>query len=76
MERQLARRPKIDIPTIVLYGADDGIARPGPNASPQEQATFTALMARRVIEGAGHFMPREKPGVVASAMLEVLTATK
>jgi pimeloyl-ACP methyl ester carboxylesterase len=76
MERQLARRPKIEIPTIVLYGADDGIARPAATATPQEQATFTALIARRVVDGAGHFMPREKPGAVASAMLEVLKATK
>src|SRR5215831_15944048 len=28
MERQLAQRPKINVPVITLYGAEDGIARP------------------------------------------------
>jgi pimeloyl-ACP methyl ester carboxylesterase len=30
------------------------------------------LMARRVIAGAGHFLPREKPEAVSAAVLEVL----
>jgi pimeloyl-ACP methyl ester carboxylesterase len=72
MEQELARRPKIQIPTIVMYGAIDGIARPPANSSPIERASFTSLVARRVIEGAGHFVPREKPEVVSSAILEVL----
>ncbi len=42
VERQLAERPKITVPTIVLYGADDGVARP-PADSPAERALFPAL---------------------------------
>jgi pimeloyl-ACP methyl ester carboxylesterase len=72
MEQQLAQRPKIEVPTIVLYGSDDGIARPAPEASPAERALFTALVARRVVAGSGHFMPREKPEAVSSAILELL----
>jgi pimeloyl-ACP methyl ester carboxylesterase len=75
VERQLAERPKIDVPSIVLYGADDGIGRP-PADSPAERAPFTALVARRVIAGAGHFLPREQPDAVSSAILELLTATR
>ena len=75
VERQLAERPKIDVPSIVLYGADDGVGAP-PADTPAERASFTALVARKVIEGAGHFLPREKPGVVSSAMLELLDATR
>jgi pimeloyl-ACP methyl ester carboxylesterase len=30
------------------------------------------LIARRVIPGAGHFLPRENPGAVSAAVLEVL----
>jgi pimeloyl-ACP methyl ester carboxylesterase len=30
------------------------------------------LVARRVIAGAGHFLPREKPEAVSSALLELL----
>src|SRR5712692_1033989 len=75
MERQLAERPKIEVPSIVLYGADDGIGRP-PTDTPAERASFTARVARRVVAGAGHFLPRANPGVVSSAMLELLDATK
>jgi pimeloyl-ACP methyl ester carboxylesterase len=76
MEEQLAQRPRIEVPTIVLYGSDDGIARPAPEASPAERALFTALVARRVVAGSGHFMPREKPEAVSSAMLELLAKAR
>ena len=75
VERQLADRPPIEVPSIVLYGADDGIARP-PADSPGERAPFKRLVARRVITGAGHFVPREKPDAVSSAIIEVLAATR
>jgi pimeloyl-ACP methyl ester carboxylesterase len=72
MEERLAQRPKINVPVITLYGADDGIARPVPeNANERNQ--MPALAARRVIAGAGHFLPREKPEAVSSAILELLT---
>jgi pimeloyl-ACP methyl ester carboxylesterase len=75
LERRLAERPKIEVPTILLHGADDGIGRP-PADSPAERASFTSLVARRVIGGAGHFLPREKPDAVSSAMLELLAGTR
>jgi pimeloyl-ACP methyl ester carboxylesterase len=75
VERQLAGRPKIEVPTIVLYGADDGIARPAPD-SPADRALFTKLVARRIVAGAGHFLPREKPEAVSSAMAELLTVAR
>jgi pimeloyl-ACP methyl ester carboxylesterase len=66
MEQKLAQRPKIEIPTIVLHGADDYLDR-----APADTA-FTSLKARRIIPGSGHFMPREKPDAVSSALLELL----
>ena len=75
VERQLAERPKITVPSIVLYGADDGI-RPPPMDTPAERASFTARVARQVVSGAGHFLPREKPAVVSSALLELLDSTR
>jgi pimeloyl-ACP methyl ester carboxylesterase len=72
IEHQLAARPMIDVPTIVLYGADDGVARPAAD-SPAERAPFTRLVARRIIAGAGHFLPREKPQAVTSALQELLS---
>ena len=75
MERRLAQRPKIEVPTIVLYGGDDGIGRPAPD-SPQERSIFKELRARRVVPGAGHFLPRENPDAVSSALLELLNSTR
>ena len=72
MEAQLAKRPPIAAPTITLYGADDGIAPPSAEGSPAEKAALPNLVARRVIAGAGHFLPHEKPEAVSSALLELL----
>jgi pimeloyl-ACP methyl ester carboxylesterase len=76
IEEQLAGRPRIHAPSITLYGADDGVAPPSVASPPSEQAAFAALVARRVVAGVGHFMPREDPGAVSSAMLELLAATR
>lgn len=72
MEKELAKRPKIAAPSILLYGATDPLARPGPDVTPAERGVFPALVARRVIAGAGHFLPREKPEAVSAALLELL----
>jgi pimeloyl-ACP methyl ester carboxylesterase len=60
----------------VLHGGDDGFGKPTAEATPAERASFTKLVARRVVEGAGHFVPHEKPDAVASALLEVLSESK
>jgi pimeloyl-ACP methyl ester carboxylesterase len=75
VEARLATRPKIHAPSITLYGAEDGIARPPADSPPAEQAAFEKLVARRVVPGVGHFMPRERPDAVSSAMLEQLAPT-
>ncbi len=74
-ERRLATRPTVDVPAILLYGADDGLVRPAAD-SPADRASFTRLVDRRIVPGAGHFLPREKPDAVSSAMQELLAATK
>jgi len=76
LERQLAQRPKIEVPTIVLHGADDALDRAPAETPPAERASFPSLVARRIVAGSGHFMPREKPEAVSAAMLEVLAAAK
>jgi pimeloyl-ACP methyl ester carboxylesterase len=72
VEQRLAQRPTIAAPVITLYGEDDGIARPAPE-NPNERNQMPGLVARRVIAGAGHFLPREKPEAVSSALLELLS---
>jgi pimeloyl-ACP methyl ester carboxylesterase len=74
VEERLAGRPKIECPTITLYGGDDGVVRPPQQSPPGERAVFTSLVSRRVVDGVGHFMPREKPDAVSSALLELLSA--
>jgi pimeloyl-ACP methyl ester carboxylesterase len=77
LEAQLAQRPVVRAQSITLYGADDGVAPPGREATPTaaERAAFTSLVARRIVPGVGHFMPRERPEAVSSALLELLKAT-
>ncbi|MBL8137691.1 MAG: alpha/beta hydrolase [Acidobacteria bacterium] len=76
VEKRLATRPKVEVPTIVLHGGDDGFGKPAPDTTPAERAQFTRLVARRVVAGAGHFVPHEAPAAVADALLEVLAASK
>jgi pimeloyl-ACP methyl ester carboxylesterase len=76
VERQLAERPKITAPTIVLHGGDDALDRAPAETTAGEKASFPSLVARRIVPGAGHFLPRENPEAVSSAMLEVLAASR
>lgn len=75
-EKRLATRPKVEVPTIVLHGGDDGFGKPAPETTDAERAQFPRLVSRRVVAGAGHFVPHEAPQAVADALLEVLAATK
>jgi pimeloyl-ACP methyl ester carboxylesterase len=75
-ERKLAERPPIPVPAIALHGGDDGFGRPAAEITAAERATMPRLVAKRIVEGAGHFVPHEKPEEVASALLDVLSATK
>ena len=72
VEKALAERPKVQVPAIVLHGADDAVGRAPAAITPAERAAFPSLVARRVIAGVGHFMPREKPEAVSGAILELL----
>jgi pimeloyl-ACP methyl ester carboxylesterase len=74
VEKALAKHPKIDVPTITLYGANDGVALKPPDVS-VDRASFTRLVDRQVIAGAGHFLSRERPDIVSSAIIKLLQAT-
>ncbi|MGH7437970.1 MAG: alpha/beta fold hydrolase, partial [Polyangiaceae bacterium] len=71
-ERRLAMRPRIEVPAILIYGADEGLGKPSPDGT-ADRALFPRLMDRRIVPGAGHFVPREKPEAVSSALLELLS---
>lgn len=72
IEQQLARRPPITVPTIVLHGADDAFGRQRPEISAGERTVLPKLIDKRIVEGAGHFVPHEKPEPVAQAVLDLL----
>ena len=76
VERALAKAPRIDVPSIILLGADDGVGGPPAVDSPAERAHFSALKGRRIVSGAGHFVPREKPATVSAAILELMASTR
>ena len=73
-ERTLAGRPPIAAPAIVLHGADDGFGRPAAEITAAERAVFPRLIDKRIVEGAGHFLPHEKPEPFAAALVDVLRA--
>ena len=67
IESQLADQPDISVPGIVLLGADDGV---DPPATIDEDAKhFTGPYERRVVPGAGHNLPQEKPDDFVDAVL-------
>src|SRR6266545_3680431 len=71
LEAKLARNPPIQVPTIVLHGSDDGATL--VTASEDKDQFFTAGYERRVLEGVGHFVPREAPSPAAKAILRLAT---
>jgi pimeloyl-ACP methyl ester carboxylesterase len=71
-ERQLAARPPVTVPTIVLHGGDDSFGAPAAEISAGERATLPKLVDKRIVAGAGHFVPHEKPEPVAQAIIDVV----
>ena len=66
IETELARRPVIMVPTIVLHGESDGVSP--PQSSERHDRFFTGPYQRRVVPVAGHFLPREAPEAVVQAV--------
>ncbi len=71
IERHLATRPPITVPTLILHGADDPVD-PSRNATRFDPALFPPGTQQRGVAGAGHFMPREKPAAVVDALRSLL----
>jgi pimeloyl-ACP methyl ester carboxylesterase len=66
LETALAAQPSITVPTIVLHGEADGVGAPA--ASIPRDHLFTGKMTRHLIPRAGHFLSRETPAEVVSAV--------
>jgi pimeloyl-ACP methyl ester carboxylesterase len=72
IERALASQPPIPVPTIILHGEANGIAR---DMSDAHRRKFLNLVERRNIPRVGHNLPSEAPEIVAAAVLSLLGAT-
>ena len=72
VERKLAEQPPILVPSIVLLEAEGGFGAPTQDSS-GDQEKFPQLVARRIVEGAGHNLPVQRPDAVSDALLELLT---
>jgi pimeloyl-ACP methyl ester carboxylesterase len=73
IERELAKQPAIAVPTIALYGADDGVAGPPPEID-GDAHHFTGRYERRLLPGVGHNMPQEAPDATLAALRDLLRA--
>ena len=71
VERDLAERPPVTVPAIVLRGDASGFGRPSPDPT-ADRERFPSLVARRIVEGAGHDLPAQRPDVVVAALRELL----
>jgi pimeloyl-ACP methyl ester carboxylesterase len=72
IERELAQKPKITVPTIALQGDADGVLP--PEASERHAGFFVGPYQRRVLPRIGHNPPQEDPRAFADAVLELMRA--
>lgn len=75
IERRLAALPAITVPTVTLDGADDGVVPSGGGVgggSANLKRRFTGRHEHRIVEGAGHNLPQEKPEAFADAVLRAM----
>jgi pimeloyl-ACP methyl ester carboxylesterase len=73
LERHLARRPPIEVPSMVLHGADDTVHP--LYRSQSHMRLFPKGTERRVVPDSGHFVPRERPIAVTEAIGQLLVKT-
>jgi pimeloyl-ACP methyl ester carboxylesterase len=67
LERRLADKPVITVPTITVSSDFDGPAKDGTAYRQQ----FTGPYSHRVLDGIGHNVPQEAPRQFADAVIEV-----
>jgi pimeloyl-ACP methyl ester carboxylesterase len=73
LERQLAKRPPIAVPTIALQGEGDGVVV--ATQADTQARFFTGPYQWRLIPVVGHNLPQEAPREITSAILKLLRST-
>jgi len=74
IEKRLAAQPAITVPCITFDGVDDGVREPADAAAHARR--FSGPRSHRIVPGAGHNLPQEKPRLFADAVLELVKAAK
>ncbi|MER6978066.1 alpha/beta fold hydrolase [Streptomyces carpinensis] len=69
--RGSARRQRLTVPTLLLGGERDNVIPPSLLAGAEPYADDLTV---RIVAGAGHFLPQERPQAVADAMKELFGA--
>jgi pimeloyl-ACP methyl ester carboxylesterase len=69
IEAQLATLPMIEVPTIALHGAADGVIP--CQVSESHARYFGASYERRLLQNVGHNPPQESPRAFADAVLQM-----
>ncbi len=72
IEAQLTRQPSISVPTVALYGMDDGVTTYRRPAADESDPHFTGPFERRDVAGVGHNLPQEAPDSLVSAISDVI----
>lgn len=72
-ESELAKQPRITVPTINLHGGHDGVG-PAP-ANDNQGRFFTGPYERRLLPGIGHNVPQEAPADTATALRDLMKGT-
>jgi pimeloyl-ACP methyl ester carboxylesterase len=67
LERRLAAKPEITVPTITVSSDFDGPAKDGK----AYRQMFTGKYSHQVLDGIGHNVPQEAPRQFADAIIEV-----
>lgn len=70
IQQKLAQQPMISVPTVILAGADDGVA--STRDSSAAIRGFAGTVRRQVIEGVGHNVPQEAPAEFVDAITSLL----
>ena len=70
IEAELARQPRISVPTINLHGGHDGVG-PAP-ATDRQGAHFSGRYERRLLPGIGHNVPQEAPAATVVALQDLM----
>ncbi|MEV5912781.1 alpha/beta fold hydrolase [Streptomyces chartreusis] len=68
LEKRLAARPVIGVPTITLDAERDPFTAPGDGASYRDR--FTGAYEHRTLAGIGHNVPQEAPAAFAQAVID------